>query len=191
MQKAKELTLEQARRDWGAETQVVKASDYQTLLEENALLRGAVSDKLIESTELSELLVREGSLGIEANGGVFRIMADAFGQVLIDGQAENYIEAWFKSETHPDIGSIVVTARKEAGMTPHQLRLDAEQQRDLVMSKMDNMIQANRTFMAAVHAALNASEGTTMVSTLLADLSQALEQYRQNTDALEDRHVSG
>lgn len=97
---------------------------------ENKALRVALTNKLIDATTLSGITLNTDSLTLASNGGICRIMADAFGQMLFEGKVENYIEAYFSSSKYPEMGQIVVTVKKEMGMTPHQLRLTAERERD-------------------------------------------------------------
>jgi hypothetical protein len=97
---------------------------------ENKALREALTVQLIDATTLTGIVINTDSLTLAANGGICRIMADAFGQMLFEGKVENYIEAYFSSSKYPEMGQIVVTVKKEMGMTPHQLRLTAELERD-------------------------------------------------------------
>ena len=109
---------------------------------ENKALREALTEKLIDATTLSGITLNTDSLTLGANGGICRIMADAFGQMLFEGDVENYIEAYFSSSKYPEAGQIVVTVKKEMGKTPHQLRLAAEKERDQLLAFANEMVNA-------------------------------------------------
>lgn len=102
-------------------------------------LRNLLSEKVIDSTRLREFVVRNGGLNIELEGGACALMAQAFGKQLFESGAENYIEASFESPDYPDIGQITVTVRREAGKTPHELRVIAEKQRDQLRAEVERL----------------------------------------------------
>jgi len=124
------------------ETPVVHAADYDALIAENERLREVLAEKLIDSTMLTGIDIGNGSLTIGAKGGVCGIMADSFGQMLFESGAENYIEAFFSSSKHTELGQIVVTVKRETGKTPHQLRQVAEAERDQLKAENERLKQA-------------------------------------------------
>mgnify|MGYP005756132453 CR=1 FL=1 len=99
-------------------------------------LRNLLSEKVIDSTRLRELVFRDGRLDVELEGGACALMAQAFGKQLFESGAENYIEASFESPAYPDHGRITVTVRREAGKTSHELRVIAEKQRDALAAEL-------------------------------------------------------
>ncbi|OMG61499.1 hypothetical protein AUR59_020280 [Stutzerimonas balearica] len=118
-------------------SEMVYASDYDALLEENQQLRQLTSEKVINATMLREFVARDGGLTIGLEGGACALMAQAFGQQMYESEALNYIEASFDSPDYPELGQITVTLKREAGKTPHQLRKEAEAERDALLAERD------------------------------------------------------
>ncbi|WP_312669692.1 hypothetical protein [Stutzerimonas nitrititolerans] len=132
--------------------EVVMEEDYDALLEENKQLRQLTSEKVINATMLREFVARDGGLTIGLEGGACALMAQAFGQQLYESEALNYIEASFDSPDYPDLGQITVTLKREAGKTPHQLRREAEAERDALLAERDALkalLVSSREFVAA------------------------------------------
>lgn len=102
------------------------------LEQENVELRAALADKLVSQTLLKRLVAESGQLKMEMEGGACRLMAEAFGAMLQDSGAVNYIETTFEVGGADDLpgAGVIVTVQREEGLTPHQLRLQAEQERD-------------------------------------------------------------
>ena len=121
----------------------VSWDDYEALLEENQQLRQLTSEKVINATMLREFVARDGGLTIGLEGGACALMAQAFGQQLYESEAFNYIEASFDSPDYPDLGQITVTLKREAGKTPHQLRREAEAERDALRAERDALRNEN------------------------------------------------
>lgn len=102
------------------------------LEQENAELRAALADKLVSQTLLKRLVAENGQMKLEMEGGACRLMAEAFGTMLQESKAANYIETlfeWGGVEGDPK-AVILVTVQRGEGKTPHQLRTEAEQERD-------------------------------------------------------------
>jgi transcriptional regulator of acetoin/glycerol metabolism len=108
-------------------------AEVDRLTAENERIRELLAEKLIDSTMLTGIDIDRGSLTIGAKGGACGILADSFGQMLYEGNVENYIEAHFSSSKHPEMGQIVVTVKREMGRTPHQLRREAEAAHQLAL----------------------------------------------------------
>ena len=124
---------------------VVDAKAYDALLEENKKLRQLTSEKVINATMLREFVARDGGLTIGLEGGACALMAQAFGQQLYESEALNYIEASFDSPDYPELGQITVTLKREAGKTPHQLRREAEAERDALLAERDALSRWKQT----------------------------------------------
>ncbi len=120
-----------------ADGSFVLADAYDALLEENKKLRQMTSEKVVNSTMLREFVAHNGGLTIGLEGGACALMAQAFGQQLYESDALNYIEASFDSPDYPDLGQITVTLKRETGKTPHQLRKEAEAERDALIAERD------------------------------------------------------
>ncbi|QQE90460.1 hypothetical protein [Azotobacter chroococcum] len=126
---------------WPDDGVAEQANAVRGLIAENERLREVLAEKLIDSTMLTGIDIGNGSLTIGAKGGVCGIMADSFGQMLFESGAENYIEAFFSSSKHPELGQIVVTVKRETGKTPHQLRQVAEAERDQLKAESERLKQ--------------------------------------------------
>ncbi|HEX8596732.1 MAG TPA: hypothetical protein VF682_26135 [Pseudomonas sp.] len=114
-------------------------AEVRRLKLENNEMRLALTERLIDATTLSGSIISTEGLTLGANGGICRIMADAFGEMLFEGEVENYIEAYFSSSKYPELGQIVVTVKKEMGKTPHELRLTAERERDAAVGELSRL----------------------------------------------------
>ena len=102
------------------------------LEQENAELRAALADKLVSQTLLKRLVAENGQMKLEMEGGACRLMAEAFGTMLLENKAANYIETTFEmggDEGQPK-AVILVTVQRGEGKSPHELRSEAEQARD-------------------------------------------------------------
>jgi len=113
----------------------VAGDDYDKLAEENDKLRQLLAQKVMDDTLLSDINRTDNGLILGMEGGACQILADAFGQQLLESGAENYIEVLFESSRHPELGQIVVTVKKETGETPHQLRAKVELERDILKAE--------------------------------------------------------
>ncbi|KFE51100.1 hypothetical protein [Pseudomonas syringae] len=109
-------------------------AEVRRLKLDNIEMREALTEKLIDATTLSGAIINTDGLTLGAEGGICKIMADAFGQMLFEGDVVNYIEAYFSSSKYPEMGQIVVTVKKETGKTPHELRLAAEQEGERLLN---------------------------------------------------------
>jgi len=110
-------------------------AESNKLAEENDKLRQLLAQKVMDDTLLSDINRTDNGLILGMEGGACQILADAFGQQLLESGAENYIEVLFESSRHPELGQIVVTVKKETGETPHQLRAKAELERDILKAE--------------------------------------------------------
>ena len=115
-------------------------AEYEKQKKQNEELRVMLSEKVIDSTMVTDFVVRNGGLNITLEGGACALLADALGKQLYESPAINYIEATFESRRYKDMGSIAVTLRRELGKTPHQLRLEAEQERDELKKRQSELI---------------------------------------------------
>ncbi len=64
-------------------------------------------------------------------------LTEALGERLMQSSAENYIETTFGVDGTD--GDIVVTLRRSAGKTPHELRMEAEAERDQIRAELDEL----------------------------------------------------
>jgi hypothetical protein len=97
-------------------------------------LRKALSEKVISQTMLRDLSI--GSSGINATfeGGAAHLLADAFAEQFVESDATNYLEMHLHSNV---TGPLIVTLQRHHGKTPHQLRAEAEAERDALRAELD------------------------------------------------------
>ena len=105
-------------------------AEIEQLKAENSSLRDALADKVVDSTKLRAFLPADGGFTIGLEGSACALLADAFGEQLYTSEAINYLQLTFTSGAYPDLGEIVVTLQRCTGKTPHELRINAEQERD-------------------------------------------------------------
>jgi hypothetical protein len=84
----------------------------------------------MSNAEFTSIMFDKGVIEAEVRGEPIAIMAGIFARQLSESGAENYIEMSFYDPTLGDNEKIVVTIQRWHGLTPHQLRLKAESERD-------------------------------------------------------------
>lgn len=94
---------------------------------ENAKLRIALAEKVTSETTLRDLNVGNGFINATFEGGAVQPMLDALADQFVESGASNYIEMQFHSKAAL---SLLFTLQRVDGKTPHQLRAEAEQERD-------------------------------------------------------------
>lgn len=102
---------------------------------ENAKLRIALAEKVTSETTLRDLSVGNGSINATFDGGAMHLLVDAFANQFEESGAANYIEMQFHSNV---TGPLVVTLQRVNGKTPHQLRAEAEQERDALRAAVQH-----------------------------------------------------
>lgn len=116
-------------------------AEIEQLKAENSSLRDALADKAVDSTKLRAFLPADGGFTIGLEGGPCALLADAFGEQLYTSEAINYLQLTFTSGAYPDLGEIVVTLQRCTGKTPHELRIDAERERDRWQQNYEHLIE--------------------------------------------------
>ena len=94
---------------------------------ENAKLRIALAEKVTSEATLRDLNFGNGFINATFEGGAIQLMVDALATQFVESGAANYIEMQFHSEA---TGPLLFTLQRVDGKTPHQLRAEAEQERD-------------------------------------------------------------
>ena len=102
---------------------------------ENAKLRIALVEKVTSETILRDLSVRNGSINATFEGGAIQLMVEALATQFVESGAANYIEMQFHSEA---TGPLLFTLQRVDGKTPHQLRAEAEQERDALRAEVES-----------------------------------------------------
>lgn len=140
----RELTDERAldeeeRELWAA----IKAKSAE---KENAKLREALVEKVVSETMLRDLSIRNGSIHASFDGGAMHLLVDAFVEQFVESGATNYIEMQFHSNV---TGPLVVTLQRVNGKTAHQLRAEAEKERDALRLELTDL-RNSMTFRTAL-----------------------------------------
>ena len=137
LEEAESDAIEQARLNgMGASRELALMAKLEAAEKENAKLREALAQKVTSETILRDLNVGNGSINASFEGGAVRLFVDAFANQFVESGAANYLEMQFHSEA---TGPLVVTLQRANGKTPHQLRAEAEQERDALRAKIEHM----------------------------------------------------
>ena len=115
---------------------------------ENDELRKALTQKVTSETMLRDLSVGNGSINASFEGGAVHLLVDSLATQFVESGAHNYIEMQFHSEA---TGPLLLTLQRVNGKTPHQLRAEAEKERDILCDRLALESQKN----SALHEAVN------------------------------------
>lgn len=85
---------------------------------------------------LNEFNMRGAHFEIELRHPVFSVMAIQAAQYLTEKKADNYVEMKVWTKEH---GDVTITVKKCQGKTPHELRKEAEQERDELKAYCDKL----------------------------------------------------
>ena len=94
---------------------------------EIAKLRIALAEKVTSEATLRDLNVGNGFINATFEEGAVQPMLDALADQFVKSGASNYIEMQFHGEA---TGPLLLTLQQVNGKTPHQLRTEAEEERD-------------------------------------------------------------
>lgn len=100
---------------------------------ENIKLREALAEKVTSETVLRALSVGNGSINASFEGGAVHLFVDSLANQFVESGAVNYLEMRFHSEA---TGPLLLTLQRVNGKTPHQLRTEAEKERDILRAKV-------------------------------------------------------
>ena len=121
----------------------VQAADMNEILDrleaaekENTKLREALAEKVTSETMLRDLSVGNGSINASFEGGAVHLLVDSLANQFVESGTANYLEMQFHSEA---TGPLLLTLQRVNGKTPHQLRTDAEKERDELRAKISNL----------------------------------------------------
>lgn len=101
------------------------------LTQQLATAQDQFSQYLAGQVTLMDMAVANGAISLETGTDLARVMAAQFYELVKD--ATNYVEM---SMVADDGVKLCVTVQRCDGMTPHQLRRKAEQERDDAVAKM-------------------------------------------------------
>ena len=139
LEAAESECLEQARLNgMGSEREAALMAKLESAEGENTKLRKALTEKVISETMLRNLSLGNGSINASFEGGAVHLFVDAFATQLLEqfleSGATNYLEMSFHSNV---TGPLVVTLQRVNGKTAHQLRAEAEKERDALRVELE------------------------------------------------------
>lgn len=117
-----------------------------SLQAENSQLREMLAQKVIDTTQLRAFTAQDGRITARFEGAACELLAQALAKQLYESGAVNFIEMCFESPDYPDLGQMVVTLKRESGKSPSELRVEAEAQRDALLSRNEDLVAALQPF---------------------------------------------
>ena len=132
LQRVDGKTPHQLREEAEKERDVLRA-DLAAAEKENIKLREALAEKVTSETVLRDLSIGNGSINASFEGGVVHLFVDSLANQFVESGAANYLEMQFHSEA---TGPLLLTLQRVNGKTPHQLRTEAEKERDILRAKV-------------------------------------------------------
>ena len=132
LQRVDGKTPHQLREEAEKERDVLRA-DLAAAEKENIKLREALAEKVTSETVLRDLSVGNGSINASFEGGAVHLFVDSLANQFVESGAANYLEMQFHSEA---TGPLLLTLQRVNGKTPHQLRTEAEKERDILRAKV-------------------------------------------------------
>ena len=126
---------------------------------EIAKLRIALAEKVTGEATLRGLNVGSGFINATFEEGAVQPMLDALADQFVESGSSNYIEMQLHSKTAI---SLLFTLQRVDGKTPHQLREEAEKERDVLRTKIEEM-EDNAHLIAAAPDLLEALDGMLQV----------------------------
>jgi hypothetical protein len=97
-----------------------------------------VADFIGSQAFLNGMSSTDGSAYIGLNGKACQVLASAFAGQFIGAGAVNFLEV---NMEHPEIGSFTVTMQKTSGLTPAQLKAQAEKERDEALAALEELLR--------------------------------------------------
>lgn len=90
-------------------------------------LLGEHAEQIAQKTMIKNIGLNNG-LNIDLEGGACQLLAEQFGYQFSKSDAKNYIEMSFISREYLPDEKLVVTIQRMKGKTPHQFRVELEQE---------------------------------------------------------------
>jgi len=141
----------------------------------------------IVNPPIKSLEVKDGGLSCSLDGPeMARIIATSFWDMLTENKADNYVEMTFAAPEKP-LKKVIVIVRKVFGKTPHDLRVQAEAERDAALAEiaaLKGQVESMRPVVEAVRELLAAK--VAMLSAISADfMSEARLKYLRKLSKVE------
>lgn len=171
---------------------------YKDLLAETIQLRTLLGQQMVNVCQMVEFVRTYGNPITTVAGGAAHLLSELLGQQLYESNPENYIQLSFESAMYPGGGDIVVTLQRTTGLTPHELRIQAEEESEqqkqrciLLKSALDNQRWQGDgrvegpVFVESAHTQL--FESSAVSDWLKSALKSALD--RDSVDAANDAEI--
>lgn len=92
--------------------------------------RDIAADAVAGGTRILDIAIENGGLSLALEGGGVQLLAEILAKQYADSEAVNYLQLSFTSQHSAPGESFVVTVQRVAGKTAHELRAEAEADRD-------------------------------------------------------------
>jgi hypothetical protein len=111
--------------------------DGSKLTAERDALRDAVAKNVTDATMLTGLTTGGDGLTVGLQGGAASLLAEMLAEQYKGSGAVNYLQLSFESRVTLPGEAFIVTVQRVAGKTPHQLRAEAEAERDALRQYLE------------------------------------------------------
>jgi hypothetical protein len=112
----------------------------------------AIADAVAGGTRILDIAVENGGLSLSLEGGGAQLLAEILAKQYADSAAVNYLQLSFTSQHSAPGEAFVVTVQRVAGKTAHELRAEAEADRDLLRAENESL----RDLLCSAHAGMRA-----------------------------------
>lgn len=102
-------------------------------IKENERLIRQFSELQCGKISITQMAIENGCMTMQATTDLAHLIAEMFLRSMKESGAENYMEFQFSQKCGG--ARIIVTAQKSEGKTPHELRREAEMERDALKAK--------------------------------------------------------
>jgi len=119
-----------------------KTPDCQHTFKEIIEFTNDLKSHLEEIANPSVKFLRDEFALTQPMGGILGLWVAGFTQMFIDQGAKNYIELSLRNALNAsDPVEYIFHIQKRDGKTPHELRLEAEKERDALQAKLDEIVK--------------------------------------------------
>lgn len=113
------------------------------------LQREIAADAVAGGTRILDVAIENGGLSLSLEGGGAQLLAEILAKQYADSHAVNYLQLSFTSQHSAPGESFVVTVQRVAGKTAHELRAEAEADRDRLRAESAIEWEHGRSYTAA------------------------------------------
>ncbi len=117
-------------------------------------LENDLQKALVGDLDIVSMNMKNGKLDIAFKTKVTEALAKFGNSILEEADAKNYVEISFGFAPDRAVGSILI--RKHNGRSPHELRLEAEAERDAAIAERDKAIAEKADLEYFINQSINA-----------------------------------